>query len=96
MHLYDPPPNRFHPFKCWEKEAIHHSAPVRNFSLPKRKKGGHRGKISVVAMVFLVFIGFLYPPLSWKNVFEARKVFQKIFSYGGGIVRFLLPFYFEE
>ena len=26
----------------------------------------HRGKISVVDMVFLVFIGFLYPPLAWK------------------------------
>ena len=30
------------------------------------KKGVHRGKISVVDMAFLVFIGFLYPPLPWK------------------------------
>ena len=30
------------------------------------KNGGHRGKISVVDMVSLVFIGFLYPPLAWK------------------------------
>ena len=30
------------------------------------KNGGHRGKISVVDMAFLVFIGFFYPPLAWK------------------------------
>ena len=30
------------------------------------KNGGHRGKISVVDMVFLVCIGFLYPPPAWK------------------------------
>ena len=30
------------------------------------KNGGHRGKISVVDMVFLVFIGFLYRPPVWK------------------------------
>ena len=30
------------------------------------KHGGHRGKISVVDMGFLVFIGFLYPPPTWK------------------------------
>ena len=36
-------------------------------SLPK-KKGGHRGNISVADMVFLVFIGFLYPPPA-LNVF---------------------------
>ena len=30
------------------------------------RNGGHRGTISVVDMVFLVFIGFLYPPPTWK------------------------------
>ena len=30
------------------------------------KNGGRRGKISVVDMVFLVFIGFLYLPPTWK------------------------------
>ena len=39
------------------KESIRRPAPVRNFSLPKN--WGHRGKISVVDMVSLVFIGFL-------------------------------------
>ena len=34
-----------------------------------RKNGVHRGKISVVDMVFLVFIGFLYPPPAWKVFF---------------------------
>ena len=32
----------------------------------------------MVDMAFLVFIGFLYPPLAWKVLFEARKVLQKI------------------
>ena len=31
-----------------------------------RKKGGHRGKISVVDMASPVFMGFWYPPLAWK------------------------------
>ena len=30
------------------------------------KNGVHSGKISVVDMVFPVFIGFLYPPPAWK------------------------------
>ena len=41
--------------------------------------GGQRGAISVVDMVFLVFIRFLYPPPAWNVFFEARKVPQKIF-----------------
>ena len=48
-----------------EKETIHRPAPVQNFSLQK-KNGVHRGKISVVDMALLVFIGFLYPPPAWK------------------------------
>ena len=50
-----------------------------------RKNGVHRGKISVVDMVFLVSIGLLCPPPAWKAFFETRKVLQKIF--GGGCVR---------
>ena len=61
-----------------KKETIHRPAPVQNFSLQK-EEGAHRGKISVVDMVFLVFIGFLYPPPAWKVFFEARKVLLKIF-----------------
>ena len=53
------------------------------------KNGVHRGKISVVDMAFLVFIGFLYPPPAWKVFFEASK-FSKRFSFGGGSVRFVL------
>ena len=49
----------------WEKESIHRPAPAQNFSLQK-KNGVHRGKTSVADMVFLVFIGFLYPPPAWK------------------------------
>ena len=52
--------------KNWEKETVHRPAPVQNFSLQKKKNGVHRGKISVVDMAFLVFIGFLYPPPAWK------------------------------
>ena len=82
------------------------SAPM-NLSLGKRKhtppcsstelffaekNGVHRGKISVVDMVFLVFIGFLYPPPAWKvleSSFRPEK-FSKRFSFGGGCVRFFL------
>ena len=49
----------------WEKESIHRPAPVQNFSLPK-KMGATEESFSVVDMVFLVFIGFLYPPPAWK------------------------------
>ena len=39
--------------KHWEKESIHRPAPVRNFfKFIGRQNGGHRGKISVVDMVF--------------------------------------------
>ena len=37
------------------------------------KNGGHRGKISVVDMVFLVFIGFLYRPPAWKVFLWGQK-----------------------
>ena len=60
---------------------------MQNFSLPN---GGHRGKISVVDMVCLVFIGFLYPPLTWK-VFSLRpEKFLKLYSFGGGRACFFL------
>ena len=60
------------------KRNAHRPAPVRNFS--SLKKGEHRGKISVVDMVSLVFKGHLYLPSAWKVFFfEARKVLQKIF-----------------
>ena len=56
----------------WEKEAVHHPAPVQNFSL-QEKKGVHKGKISVTDVVFLVFIGFLYPPPAWKVFLWGQK-----------------------
>ena len=37
------------------------------------KYGGHRGKISVVDMVFLVLIGFSYPPLTWQVFLRGQK-----------------------
>ena len=70
------------------KESIHCPAPVRNFSLPK-KKGGHRGKISVVDMSFLVFIGLLYPYRPEKFSLRPEK-FSKMISFSGGSVRFSL------
>ena len=62
----------------WGKESIHRLAPVQNFSLP-RKNGVHREKISVVDMVFLVFIGFLYPPPAWKVFLLGQKSSPKDF-----------------
>ena len=63
----------------WEKESIHRPAAVMNVSLPKN--GGDRGKILVVDMVFLVFIGFLYLPPAWKVFFDARKVLPMILCW---------------
>ena len=55
--------------KPLEKESIRRPAPVRNFSLPK-EKGGHRGKISVVDMLFQDFfyrVSVLSGPLDRLN-----------------------------
>ena len=41
---------------------------------------GATGKISVVDRAFLVFIGFLYLPPTWKFSFEARKVSKRFLS----------------
>ena len=44
-----------------------HTPPCSSAELCFAEKNGvHRGKISVVDMVFLVFIGILYPPPAWK------------------------------
>ena len=43
---------------------MHRPAPVRNFSL--RKEWGPQRKISMVDMVFLVFIGLLRLPPAWE------------------------------
>ena len=48
---------------------------MKNFSLPKKR--GHRENISVVDMVFLVFIRFLYPPLAWKVLLLGQKSSRK-------------------
>ena len=74
-----PPTYVLEHWPIWEKESIHHPAPVQNFSLTE-KKGGHRRKISVVDMVFLVFIGFFISTTDLESsFFEDRKVPQKIF-----------------
>ena len=49
---------------CTKKVCVDFLAP---------KDGGYRGKISVVDMVFLVFIGFLYPPPAWKVFLWGQK-----------------------
>ena len=77
------------PLSRSEKESIHRPAPVQNFSLPK-KNGGHRGKISVVDMVFLVFIGSFCIHLRPGNFSLRPEKFPTRFSFGGGGVRFLL------
>ena len=41
----------------------------------------------MVDVVFLVFIGFWYPPPAWKVSLEAREIPQK-FCFGGGRVLF--------
>ena len=67
-----------------------HTPPCSSPGLFFAKQNGHRRKISVVDMVFLVFIGFLYPPPAWK-VFALRpEKFFKRFSFGGGRARFFL------
>ena len=43
------------------------------------KNGVYRGKISVVDMVFLGFIGFLYPPPAWKVFLLGQKSSPKDF-----------------
>ena len=63
-----------------EAEKKRHTPPCPSKELFfAERNGGHRGKISVVDMVFLVCSGFLYSPLAWKTFFQARKVVQKIF-----------------
>ena len=44
----------------------------------------------MVDMVFLVFIGFLYPPPTWKGFSLGPEEFHKRFSFGGGRVLFFL------
>ena len=62
----------------WEKkETIHHLAPVKNFSLPKKRWGPQRKDFGGRYGFFLVFTGFLYLPPAWQ-VFEATKVYQII------------------
>ena len=51
------------------------------------KMGSTEGKISVVDMVFLVFMGFLYPPPAWESFSLRPEKFSKRFSFGGGCVR---------
>ena len=56
----------------WEKET--HTPPCSSAELfPCRKNGGHGGKISVVDMAFLVFIGFCIHHWPGKFFIEARK-----------------------
>ena len=43
------------------------------------KNGFHRGKISVVDMAFLAFIGFWYPPPAWKVFLFGQKSSPKDF-----------------
>ena len=65
------------------KESMHRPCSSEELFFAERN-GGHKGKISVVvAMVLVVFIGFLYLPPAWKFFFEAKKVLQR-FSFGRG------------
>ena len=62
----------------WEKESIHRPAPVQNFSLQK-KMGSTEERFRWWIWVFLVFIGFLYPPPAWKVFLLGQKSSPKDF-----------------
>ena len=47
--------------------------------LCRKKMGSTEEIFSVVDMVFLVFIGFLYPPLAWKVFLWGQKSSPKDF-----------------
>ena len=64
--------------------------PVRNFSF-RQKKWVHRGKVLVVDMVSL-FLGFCIYHLGLEYLFLRPDKFSKLSSFGGGSVRFFLPF----
>ena len=71
--------------ECREKESIHRPAPVRNFLC--RKNGGHRGKILVVDMVFLVFIRVFVSTTGLESFCLRPEKFSKLLSsLGGGSV----------
>ena len=85
----------FHPFmlatlslSLRATETIHNPAPVRNLSSPK-KMGGHRGRISVIKMVFLVFLG-VFVSTNGLDLFSARKG-SKRFSLVVGVYAFFFP-----
>ena len=76
--------------KFWEKESRHRPAPVRNFSLPKkwgaqRKDFGGRCGFPCFDRVFVSTTGLESFYLSLRPA-----KFPKIFSFGGGRVRFVL------
>ena len=81
-----------------------HTPPCSSAELlfAEKKIGGHRGKISVVDIVFLIFIGFLYSPPAWKVFLWGQKSSPKFFlsvvvvyalffsgSWGSGVWRLL-------
>ena len=75
--------------RYWEKESVHRPAPVRNFSFC-RKNGGHRGKISVVDMVFPGFYRAFVSTTGLESFSLRPEKFSKRFSFGAGRVRFFL------
>ena len=75
-----------------KKETIHHPAPVRNLSLPK-KWWPHRKDFSGRYGPSAFFIRFSYLPPAWKVFLLLRpEKFSKRLSFGGGRVSFVLPY----
>ena len=65
--------------KHYGKKKAHTALLQCRTFLCRKKIGGHRGKISVVEKVFLVFIGFLYPPPIWKVILRGQTSSPKDF-----------------
>ena len=64
---------------------------VREELLFDERNGGHRGKILVVDVAFLLFVGFLYLPPACKVFVEGQKRCSNKFSFGGGSEGFFFP-----
>ena len=74
---------------CWEKRK--HTLPCSSEDLffAAKQIGGHRGKISVVDKVFLVFDRVFVSTTGLESFSLRRRAkVSKRFSFGGGSVRF--------
>ena len=81
------------PFFCPELllGKRNHTPPCSSAELSlQKKKGVHRGKISVVDMVFLAFVRVFVSTTGLESFSLGPEKFSKRVSFGGGCVRFFL------